>query len=110
MLEILAPAGNVLSARAAIQAKANAIYLGYSAFSARAGAENFNAEELKAIVDEAHFSGVKVYVAMNTVVKNSELENFVDTLLSVWGMGIDAVILQDVLLGRFLHEKYPEIV
>ena len=110
MLEILAPAGNALSARAAIQSKANAIYLGYSAFSARAGADNFNVEELKTIVNEAHFSGVKVYVAMNTVVKNSELGNFVEMLLSVWGLGVDAVILQDVLLGKILHERYPEIV
>lgn len=110
MLEILAPAGNALSARAAIQAKANAIYLGYSAFSARAGAENFNGEELKAILDEAHFSGVKVYVAMNTVVKNGELQNFVETLLFVWGLGADAIILQDVLLGKYIHENYPEIV
>lgn len=110
MLELLAPAGNAECAAAAIDNGANAIYLGYSAFSARQGAENFNDESLRETVKRAHCCNVNVYVAMNTVVKNSEMAGFLETLLSVWSMGVDAIILQDVLLGKAVHQKYPEIV
>lgn len=110
MSEILAPAGNAECAEAAINAGADAIYLGFSGFSARAGAENFDADALRAVIDKAHFLNVKVYVAMNTLVKDSETEEFIKTLLKIWNMGADAVILQDVLLGRYLHARYPDVV
>lgn len=110
MCEILAPAGNAACAEAAIGSGADAIYLGYSAFSARAGAENFDSDALKEILLKAHFSGVKVYVAMNTLVKDGETEEFIKTLLSVWNEGADAIILQDLFLGKYLHERYPEII
>ncbi|MBQ8375156.1 MAG: U32 family peptidase [Clostridia bacterium] len=109
-MEILAPAGNMECAKAAIDNGANAIYLGYTAFSARDGAENFDEESLKSVLTQAHFAGVKVYVAMNTMVKAQELDIFVKTLLCLWNMGADAIILQDMLLGKYLHETYPEIV
>ncbi len=110
MLEILAPAGNEEAANAAINNGANAIYLGYSAFSARQSAENFSLETLKNTVLSAHFRGVKVYVAMNTVVKQKELQDFVSTFLSIWETGVDAIILQDLFLGKALHKKYPSVV
>ncbi len=110
MLEILAPAGNAECALAAINNGADAIYLGYSSFSARQSAENFDGEALRAILKQAHFCGVKVYVAMNTIVKDSETEAFIKTLLSVWNMGVDAIIMQDALLGKAIHEKYPDVV
>ncbi len=110
MLEILAPAGNAACADAAIRNGANAIYLGYSSFSARQSAENFDGAALRAVIEKAHFCGVKVYVAMNTVVKDEELENFLKTLLFVWKTGADAIILQDLLLGRYVSKHYPEIV
>lgn len=109
MLEILAPAGNADSAHAAINNGANAIYLGYSSFSARQSADNFDGESLRAVIEKAHLQNVKVYVAMNTIVKDSEIESFIKTLLSVWSMGADAIILQDMLLGKALHERYPAI-
>lgn len=109
-VELLAPAGNAACALAAIHNGADAIYLGYSAFSARAQADNFELEALEELVSRAHFLGVKVYVAMNTLVKNGELEDFFRTLLSVWGVGADAIILQDIFLGKYVHEHYPEIV
>lgn len=109
MLEILAPAGNAESAHAAINSGANAIYLGYSSFSARQSADNFDGEALRAILQKAHLQNVKVYVAMNTIVKNSETESFLNTLLSVWNMGADAIILQDMMLGKAIHERYPSI-
>ena len=108
--EILAPAGNTECAYAALQSGADALYLGYSAFSARAGAENFNDDALSSLLKDAHILGAKVYVAMNTLVKESEREEFLRTLLKLWGMGVDAIILQDIFLGKYVHDNYPEIV
>ena len=110
MSEILAPAGNAECAEAAINAGADAIYLGFRSFSARAGADNFDADALHTVLEKAHFLGVKVYVAMNTLVKDTETEEFIKTFLDVWNMGADAVILQDVLLGKYLHAEYPDVV
>ena len=110
MLEILAPAGNAECAQAAINHGANAIYLGYSQFSARQSAENFDVDALCAVIQQAHLQDVKVYIAMNTLVKDSELAVFTQTLLQVWALGVDAIIMQDVLLGRAIHKRYPEIV
>ncbi len=110
MLEILAPAGNQACAKAAINSGANAIYLGYSAFSARQSAENFDLEQLSSIIRDAHFCDVKVYVAMNTMVKNDEVERFLSTVVNVWNAGADAIILQDILLGKVIKQTYPDIV
>lgn len=110
MIEILAPSGNEECALTAIQSGANAIYLGYTAFSARDGADNFGEEGLIKILQRAHLSGVKVYLAMNTVVKTAELDGFLETLLKVWSLGVDAIILQDMFLGEYIHGLYPEIV
>ena len=108
--EILAPAGNLLCAEAAINSGANAIYLGLSAFSARANAENFDETALSELIKRAHFLDVKIYVAMNTIVKESEREEFLHALLKVWSLGVNAIILQDIFLGKAVHENYPEIV
>ena len=110
MLEILAPSGNEECAEVAIANGANAIYLGYTAFSARDGADNFDDAALCRILQKAHFVGVKVYVAMNTLVKSSELDGFLSTMLKLWNMGVDAIILQDLLLGKYIHSLYPNIV
>lgn len=109
-VEILSPAGNIECARAALGAGTDAIYLGYSSFSARAGAENFDDESLKEIIREAHLSGAKVYVAMNTLAKDEELREFVAALLKVWSFGADAIIMQDIFLGRAIKKVYPAIV
>ena len=110
MLEILAPAGNAECAKAAIDNGANAIYLGLGSFSARQGAENFDVSAFTKIVLDAHLCGVKVYVAMNTIVKNSELPAFFSALVEAWNAGADAIILQDIFLGKIIHKRYPEIV
>ena len=110
MLEILAPAGNAQCAQAAIDNGANAIYLGYSAFSARQGAKNFGLEQLAETVKTAHFCGVNVYVAMNTIVKDAELDYFLHSLSKVWQTGVDAIILQDALLGKAVKENAPDVV
>ena len=113
MLEILAPAGSFECALAGINNGANAIYLGLaSSFSARQGAENFDETAFRDILRRAHLCGVKVYVALNTLVKagTHEFENFLKDALFAWNEGADALILQDVFLGKLLHEVYPEIV
>ena len=88
---------------------ADAVYLGYSSFSARASAENFGRDSLEEIVGAAHFSGVKVYVAMNTLIKDAELPDFLRALEEVWETGVDAIILQDVFLGGYIHSLRPDI-
>lgn len=109
MCEILAPAGGKNSAIAAINSGANAIYLGLSQFSARSSAENFDIEEFIEISRFAHAFGVKIYVAMNTLVKDSELEGFLNALIEVWNAGADAIILSDIFLGKFIKRNYPQI-
>lgn len=110
MTELLAPAGNAECAGAAINNGADAIYLGFKAFSARQGADNFDIEGLREVIQKARFCGVKTFVAMNTMVKDGEVEEFLRALLCVWNAGADAIILQDALLGKAVHEKYPQIV
>lgn len=113
MLEILAPAGNLECALAAINGGADAVYLGLaSSFSARQGADNFDVEAFRDIVRRAHLMSKKVYVAMNTLVKTdeTEIENFIKDLLFAWNEGADALILQDPFLAKRIHETYPEIV
>ncbi len=110
MLEILAPAGTMECANAAIDNGADAVYLGLSAFSARQGAGNFDEASFRAIVQKAHFCGAKIYVAMNTLVKDGELDDFFRSLLFAWNEGADAIIMQDIFLGKIVHERYPEIV
>ncbi|MBQ9730216.1 MAG: U32 family peptidase, partial [Clostridia bacterium] len=110
MTEILAPAGNLDCALCALDAGADAVYLGYGVFSARASAENFNEEELKKLLERAKALSVKVYLAMNTLVKDDELEEFCSLLLKLYALGVDAVILQDVLLGKAVKERYPHVV
>lgn len=110
MYEILAPAGNRECALAAIHNGADAIYLGYSAFSARAFSDNFDLTALEEMIAYAHLFGVKVYVTMNTLVKESEREEFVKTLLAVHNAGADGILLQDIFLGKYIHERYPAVV
>ncbi len=110
MLEILAPAGNVECANAAIDSGANAIYLGLESFSARQGAENFTDSDFCDVIKRAHFCGVKVYVAMNTLVKDSEVASFLSSLIFAWNAGADAIILQDIFLGKVIKKIYPEVI
>jgi len=109
-IEILAPAGNAESFKAAINAGADAIYIGLNEFSARKNAENFSIENVRDYIKRAHLFGVKVYVAVNTLVKNSELDTFFDVIGKAYVAGADAFILQDMLLGKIIKANYPDIV
>lgn len=107
MIELLAPAGGEESFYAAVNNGANAVYLGLDLFSARKNAGNFTLEKLKEISAYARLLGVKVYCALNTLIKDSELENFERCALAAVEAGADALILQDMFLGGRLKEKYP---
>ena len=109
MSEILAPAGGENSAIAAINAGADAIYLGLDKFSARSSAENFNIGSLENICKYARAFGVKVYVALNTLVKDSELNDFIGSAVAAWNAGAEALIIQDIFIGKFLKENFPEM-
>lgn len=109
MSEILAPAGGKNSAFAAINSGADALYLGLDKFSARSSAENFDGENFKSICEYAHIFGVKVYAALNTVIKQSELESFFNAAVTAWNTGADALIIQDIFLGKYLKQKFPFI-
>ena len=109
MSEILAPAGGENSAFTAINTGADAIYLGLDKFSARSSAENFDINRLIGICEYAHAFGVKVYVALNTLVKDSELDDFINSAVEAWNAGSDALIIQDIFLGKFLKENFPDM-
>lgn len=108
-MELLAPAGNEECFFAAVNYGANAVYLGLSEFSARKNAGNFSFERLPFIISYAHVFGIKVYVAVNTVVKNCELENYFSAVNKAYEAGADAFIVQDVFFGRVLKRAFPEI-
>ncbi|MCD8307913.1 MAG: U32 family peptidase [Clostridia bacterium] len=108
MHELLAPAGSYESAMAAINSGADALYLGFPEFSARQSAGMDNETFLK-VLETARVFGVKVYVALNTFVKDQELEQFIKDAVYAWNAGADALILQDIWLGAYLHEHYPAI-
>ena len=110
MTELLAPAGNKRAFLAAVDNGADAVYLGLKRFSARGNAENFNEEELSFCVNYAKLFGVKVYAAVNTLVKNAELQSFFDDIERAGKSGVDAFIVQDMFLGKELKRRFPEIV
>lgn len=105
-IELLAPVGDFDSLYAAIASGADAVYLGGKAFSARASAANFNNEELIEVVNYCKLRQVKVYVTVNTLIKDKELASTNDFLAFLYKIGVDGVIIQD--LGVWLlAEKYP---
>ncbi|MBR7185888.1 MAG: U32 family peptidase [Clostridia bacterium] len=109
-VELLAPAGDMQAAIAALTSGADAVYLGLKKFSARSSAENFDVDSLQSILRLAHLLEAKVYVALNTLVKDDELDAFFESARAVWNMGADAILVQDLFLGRALKRRYPEIV
>ena len=91
MTELLAPAGNMEALKAAIAGGCDAIYLGMQKFGARAYSENFDYELLKEAVDYAHLRGVKIYVTMNTIVFEAEMEDMKEQLHKLNEIGVDGV-------------------
>lgn len=108
-VELLSPAGDFTSAKAAIQNGADAIYLGFSSFSARSGATNFTLEELKEVIDYAHIRNVKVHLALNILIKNSEFKDAISIAEKAYEFGVDAIIVQDIGLAMTLIKHFPKL-
>ena len=107
--EVLAPAGTFESLQAAIRAGADAVYLGGSAFGARAYAGNFDREELLRAIEYAHVHGRRLYLTVNTLVKEAELPAVAEYLVPFYEAGIDAVIVQDLGVVRMIRRLFPEL-
>ncbi len=105
--EVLAPAGTYECFRAAINAGADAVYLGGSMFGARAFAGNFEEAELIKAIRTAHLYGRKVYLTVNTLLRNDELEKLVQYVKPYYEEGLDAVIVQDYGVFAVLREAFP---
>lgn len=109
MLEILAPCGSPESLNAALNAGADAVYLGLSSFSARKNAVNFTFDDLKAGVKKAHRYGVKVYAAINTLVFDDEIKELEKTVIQAKEAEVNAVIVQDLGAAKIIKKLAPEL-
>ena len=107
MLELLAPAGSPEAVTAAIQAGADAVYLGYGDFNARRNAKNFSLEELASAVSYCHVRGAKVYLTLNTLVTDRELPAAAQVAAQAAEVGVDAVLIQDLGILRMLRQAAP---
>ena len=105
--EILAPAGNPAAWAAAVEAGADAVYMGLKSFSARAFASNFSVADLARVVDLTHERGARIYVAFNTLVKEDELSQAARLLDALSQIGPDALIVQDLGLYRLIRKHFP---
>jgi len=107
--EILAPGGSFNSSIHAFEAGADAVYIGMSAFSARKGAKNFTLEELRRLTAYARKKNRKIFTAINTVLKNDELNDVIQLLHNLSLIAVDAVILQDPGLAYIIKKEFPEL-
>ena len=109
MPELLAPVGNMECLMAAINGGCDAVYLAGKNFGARGFAGNFSKDELKESVDICHLYGVKVYVTINTLVYDSEVERFIDYIDFLHKINVDAVIMQDIGMIDLVRKTYPNL-
>lgn len=107
MIEILAPAGDNETLKAAVYAGADAVYAGGERFGARAYAKNFGREELLSAIDFVHLHGRKLYLTVNTLVKEREFADLYEYLLPFYRQGVDAVIVQDAGVMSFVRSQFP---
>lgn len=107
--ELLAPVGSGEHLKMAILSGANSIYLSGENFGARKYAENFTVAEIREAVKYAHLHNVKVYVTVNTLIKEGELEKVTNYLLELYEMGVDAVLIQDIGLIKIINENIPKL-
>ena len=107
--ELLAPAGSMNMLRAAIDAGADAVYLGLDQYNARMHAENFTLETLREALDYAHLRNSKVYITLNTLIDDDEMMDAVELALAAYMKGVDAFLVQDKGLASYLAEHLPQI-
>lgn len=108
-MELLAPAGGMKELKAAVQSGADAVYLGATLFSARAGAGNFDEDEMRDAVSYAHTYGVKVHCAINTLIKETEFDAAIKTAIMANNCGVDALIIQDLGLASHIRKILPQM-
>lgn len=106
--ELLAPAGDMAALKAAVSAGANAVYLGYDEFSARAKAKNFNKEELREAINYSHLRDVKIYVTFNILIADFEIKRAMESVKMLYEIGVDALILQDLGIAREIRKNFPD--
>ncbi len=109
-VEILSPAGSPVSLHAAVNAGADAVYVGGNMFSARAFANNFDSKELQEALDFVHIHNKKLYLTVNTLLKNSELKGYLyDFIKLAYENGLDAVLVQDFGVFEFIKANFPDL-
>ena len=109
-IEILAPAGSYETMVAAINGGCDAVYVGGSAFGARAYANNFNEEELLKAIEYVHIHGKQLFLTVNTLLKDDEIKKYLyEYLKKPYEAGLDAVIVQDVGVMHFIHKNFPDL-
>ena len=108
-IELLSPVGDFECLKASVQNGADAVYLGASNFSARASATNFDLSGLEEAISYAHLRGVKVHLALNTLLKNNELEEALFLAKQCYQLGVDALIVQDYGLCSILLQHFPDL-
>ncbi len=109
MSELLAPAGNMEALKAAVSNGCNAVYLGMQKFGARAYSTNFDEITLKEAVDYCHLRDVKVYVTMNTIVFEDEMEDMKKQLNFINSIGVDGIIVQDLAVFNYIVENFTDL-
>ena len=108
-IELLSPAGSMANLKAAVSKGADAVYLGMQRFSARNFATNFNDKYLEEAINICKSNNVKVYLAMNTLIKNHEIKDFFNQLSFAYSKGIDSVIIQEISLIDIIKKNYPDL-
>ena len=108
-MKIVAPAGNLERFYSAVNAGADEIYMGIKGFGARRNAENFTLEEYKEAIDYAHKRGSRIFLTLNTLMKNVEIDFLYTNLKALYEYGLDAIIVQDLGYFRFIKENFPDI-
>lgn len=108
-MEILSPAGNYEAFLAAVNNGADAVYMGGKNFGARAYADNFGLEDIAEAVKYAHLRKIKVYVTVNTLISDDEMQDAVKFVIELYNIGVDAIIIQDWGLINILRSLYAEI-
>ncbi|MEI6132316.1 MAG: U32 family peptidase [Bacillota bacterium] len=107
--ELLAPAGNISALKAAVECGADAVYLGSNAFNARLKSDNFDKNDFENAVDYAHSKDVFVYLALNTLIRDDEIERAFATATFAANKGVDAIIVQDIGLASLINSRMPEV-
>lgn len=108
--ELLAPAGNYDCFQTAVRAGADAVYLGGTKFGARAFADNFSEQELLRALEYGHIHEKKLYLTVNTLLKEDELTELYSYMKPLYEAGLDAVIVQDLGVASFLHREFPDLI